>query len=473
MKALFIQQDIFRNYGVMVLSSVLKANGHSCDLLIDMLEKDIIGKIKSVNPDIICFSIPSTRVSWMCNLAKKIKSETNKLIVVGGPHPTFFPEIINEDCVDIACAGEGEYALLELLDKLEKGKDITTIKNIAVKMGGKIYRNPPRNLIENLDELPYPDREIYLKYDFIEDQNTEYFMAGRGCPYNCSFCFNKKYNALYKGKGKILRRHSVSRVISEIKDVIRKKDNITHLVFRDDTFILGPKEWFDEFFARYKKEINLPFSIMARADLVTDEIIKKLKDAGCHSIRMGIESGNAHLRENVLRKGVTNEQILRAARIIKKYDIKLQVYNIIGIPGETVETALETYELSMKIHPDYAWCSLLQPYPGTEILDIAVKQNLISKDYNIRDLDNSYFQDLPLNLDNKKEMISLQKLFQFGNSFRIPKSVMRRLIKIPPNILFDYIFRVNYGLGIRKLDNVAWKTLVKTAVHSKNYFSKK
>ncbi len=473
MKALFIQQDIFRNYGVMVLSSVLKANGHSCDLLIDMLEKDIIGEIKSVNPDIICFSIPSTRVSWMCNLAKKIKSEMDALIVVGGPHPTFFSDIINEDSIDIACIGEGEYALLELLDKLEEGTDITTIKNMAVKMGGKIYRNPPRNLIENLDELPYPDREIYLKYDFIEDQNTEYFMAGRGCPYNCSFCFNKKYNALYKGKGKILRRHSVSRVISEIKDVIRKKDNITHLVFRDDTFILGPKEWFDEFFARYKKEINLPFSIMARADLVTDEIIKQLKDAGCHSIRMGIESGNAHLRENVLKKGVTNGQILRAAQIIKKYGIKLQVYNIIGIPGETIDTALETYELSMKIHPDYAWCSLLQPYPGTEILDIAVKQNLISKDYNIKDLDNSYFQDLPLNLDNKKEMISLQKLFQFGNLFRIPKSVMRRLIKIPPNILFDYVFRVNYGLGIRKLDNVAWKTLVKTAIHSKNYFSKK
>lgn len=472
MKILFIQQDIFKCLGIMLLSTILKKNGHKCDILIGALEKDLMEKIKSINPDIIGFSIVSTRWSWMKVLAKKIKSEFKKPILIGGPHPTFFPKIINEDFVDIICRGEGEYAILELLDKFENGEDITKIKNLWVKKEGKIYKNQMRNLIENLDSLPYIDHSLYKKYPLLRN-NQGIFMTSRGCPYNCTFCFNKRYNELYKGKGKVLRRRSVPSLIDEIKKAVSSNKNINYIMFYDDTFILGSRKWFIKFFRKYKQKINLPFSVTVRANLVDKEIIKMLKMAGCNSIRFGIESANPHLRAKVLKKEITNEQIINAAKIIKNNKIKLQVYNILGIPGETLDTALETYELSYKIHPQHIVCSLLHPYPGTEILEIAKEQNLISGDYNFDELDSSYFNTIPLNINNKKEICNLQKLFQFGNALRIPRRVMKYLIKFPQNKLFELIFKINYAIGIKKMDNLSWRYLFKVAMYSKNYFKKK
>ena len=341
MKILYIQQDVFESYGVMVLSAILKKNGHECDVLVDALEKDLLGKIKSLNPDIIGFSITSARYAWLKNLAKKIKLEIKKPIVVGGPHPTFFPELINKDFVDFVCIGEGEEAILELLNKLEKGEDTTKIRNIWAKKEGKIFKNPLRNLIEDLDSLPFADRNLYTKYSFFKNHLQAVFMTGRGCPYNCTFCFNKKYRELYNGKGLVYRKRSVSNVIKELKEAIHN-DRIKFVFFNDDTFTIGPREWFKEFSEQYKQEINVPFSIMARANLVDDEKIKWLKAAGCNSIRIGLESANPYLRSEILKKGITNEQVINAIKLMKKYRIKLQIFNMLGVPGETLDTALET-----------------------------------------------------------------------------------------------------------------------------------
>ena len=408
----------------------------------------------------------------MKKTAQKIKTFSNALIVVGGPHSTFFPEVIKVPSVDVVCIGEGEFAFLELIEAIKNKKNFSKIKNLWVKKKNKIFKNELRNLIQDLDVLPFADHELYSHYNFFKQQNFEVFLTSRGCPYNCTFCFNAKYNKLYAGKGPVLRKHSVDYTLREIKEVLGKKNHITHLIFLDDTFILGKKEWFDEFFEKYK-EIGLPYSVTARANLITEDIVKKLSDSGCNSIRMGIESGNDFIREKVLRKGITKKQIIKAANLIKASGIKLQLYNILGSPGETLETALETYELNKNLNPDYAWCSLMQPYPGTEIAEIAKKQGLIDIDFGLDDLESSYFFNLPMNLKHKTEMISLQRLFQFGNIFHIPKEVMRNLIRIPPNILFDWIFKINYGLGIKKLDNISWKNLLLTAMHSKDYFNKK
>jgi len=472
MNILFIQQDVFKNYGVMILSAILKTNGHKCDILIDSLEKNLMERIESIKPDIIGFSITSPRYSWMKNLAKKIKSEFERPIVVGGPHPTFHPEIMSEDFVDIACIGEGEHAILELLEKLGNGGDITKIKNLWIKKEGEFHKNPIRNLVEDLDSTPWADRDLYRRYSFLRNQNTDIFMASRGCPYNCTFCFNKRYNALYKGKGKVLRRRSVLSLINEIKKAISANRKVSSLVFCDDTFILGSRNWFNEFLSRYRQEINLPFSITARANLVDEDIIKRLKAAGCNSIRMAIESANQDLREKVLKKGLTSEEIVNAATIIKNSKIKLQLYNVLGTPGETLDTGLETYELSYKLHPQHAWCSLMQPYPGTEIMEVAREQNLIGENYRFEELDSSYFSTLPLDIDDKREIVNLQKLFQLGNALRIPKSVMKRLIKLPSNRLFELIFRINYAVGIKRVDALSWSYVVKAAMRSKGYFTR-
>ncbi len=469
MKILFIQHDIFKSYGIMLLSSILKSKGHQCDILVDSLEKDTIAKIKNIKPDIIAFSAQYTKYEWLKKLATNIKKNINIPIIVGGPLPTFCPEIINENFIDMICIGEGEYTFVDLLDNMENGKDITKIKNLWVKKKKKIYKNPLRNLIEDLDSLPSADIGLYLKYDYFRKQNSESFMTSRGCPYNCTFCFNKKYNELYKGKGRIVRRRSVDSMINEIKSALEKKKNITSLIFLDDTFILGPKGWFDEFSKKYKEEIDLPFSITARANLVTDHLIKKLKYAGCNSVRMGIESADPALREKILKKGITTKQIVNSVKIIKKYKIKLQLYNILGVPDETLDTALHTYEFTMKLHPTHAWCSLMQYFPGTEIREIAIKRGLLKNEYMYeekRDVFFSafpFFQETGVNIKDKNKIMNIQKLFQFGNLLRIPISIMKLLIKIPPNPMYELIFKVNYGVGIMKMDNLSPIYILKSA----------
>src|SRR3989338_6396736 len=384
MKVLFIQQDLFKNYGTMLISGILKKNGHECDILIDALEKDLMKEIKIINPDLIAFSISTTIYSWMKDTAKKIKSEFKKPIIVGGPHPTFFPEVINDESVDIICVGEGEDAIIELVNKIEKGENITKIQNLWLKKDGKIYKNPIRHAIENLDSIPYADRDIYRKYSLFRDQNVDVFMSGRGCPYNCTFCFNKGYNELYKGKGKVLRRRSVPSIIDEIKIAI------------------------------------------------------------------------------------SNEQIIDAVKIIKNNKLKFQFFNILGAPGENINTALDTYELSYKLHPQHAWCSLMHPFPGTELNELVKQQNLVKEGYGFEDLDSSIFSSLPINIDNKREIVNLQKLFQFGVFFRIPRNVMARLVKLHMDRLFELIFKINYGIGIKRMDNLSWIYVFKVALHSKN-----
>jgi len=258
-------------------------------------------------------------------------------------------------------------------------------------------------------------------------------------------------------------------VIEEIKKRVKNNKKIDFVRFYDDTFTIGRKEWFKEFFRQYKSEIGLPYGILARADLLSEDIIRGLKSSGCTSVKIGMESANQYLRNEIIRKKISDDQILGAIGLLKKYKVKFQIFNMIGVPDETLETAFQTYEFNYKHKPDHAWCSLMQPYPQTEVVEIAKRKNLLSGDYKYDHCDHSFFDLMPLNLPNKNQLLNLQRLFQFGVTFRIPKKIMQVLINIPPNPFYDLIFKIFYALGIRKLDNISWMNLLKVALHSKNY----
>lgn len=469
MKTLFIQYEAaIKSYGVMILSACLKKHGFETDLLIEALEKDLLKKICDINPDIIAFSVSAADHDWLLETIKKIKTKINKIIIVGGPLPTFYPDIIKEEFIDIICIGEGEFPIVELLEKLKKGEDITNIRNLWVKKNGKIFKNPVRELIDNLDSLPFADRSIYEKYPFFKLVNYDTFLAGIGCTGRCTFCFNVKYHEIYANKGKIIRRRSVDHLISEIKQVKEQNKKLKQIIFIDSNFLLCSKDWLDEFVEKYKNVINIPFVCGTRADFVNEDSISKLKSAGCFGIRIGIESANTFLREIVMKKGLTNKQIIDACDIIKKHKINLQTFNIMGAPGETLDTALESYELSWRIHPQHAWCSLISFYPGTEILKIAQEQNLIKNGDDFKNINRSYFSSLPYEHRHKKEIINLQRLFQFGNVFRIPPKIMAYLIKLPQNHLYKIIFKINYALEVKNwMPHISWRLMFKMSRISK------
>ncbi len=475
MKVLFLQKDPFVNLGVMSLSAYLKKHGHPCELLIENAEKDFFGEIKTIKPGLIAFSCTTGIHTWAIKTAAKIKRMMDVPIIMGGHHPTFYPEVINSSPIDIICKGDGEEAILELVEKMEKNKSITGIKNLYVKKKDKgkekVYVNPLGNLVENLDNLPVLDRSLYKRYPFIMRQGNYRTITGRGCPYNCTFCFNKSIKEMYAGKGRYVRRRSISNVIEEL---VWAKNNfkISSIDFQDDTFVYDFKNWLEPFLKEYKEKINLPFTCCVRANLIDEELARALKRYGCHSVKMGIESGNDYLNNQVLGKNLTKKQIADAVRYLKQASLKIEVFNIIGVPEESLATALETWEFNIQLGVDFARCSLLQPYPKTQIEQYAKDKGYLDKNFNLDTFENSYFIDTPIKLKNKKEIINIQRLFNVGVRFPFLFPLLKMMIKLPNNLFFDTIFKIDYAFSIFTLDKVSLTDFIALGMRSKGFFKK-
>jgi len=471
MKLLFIQSDPFAWTGKMSISAVLKKAGHDCDVLIEPAEKNLIESIKKVEPDIIAFSATTGVHMWVLAKAKEIKENFNVPILLAGSHATYFPQILGDENLDFICVGEGEEAIVELLDNLEKNKDVTNIQNIWAKKDNKIYQNPIRPLIQDLDSLPFPDRGLYYKrYSFLRDQHSRDFVFMRGCPFPCAFCYNHSMKKLYAGKGNYVRFRSVESVIGELLDVKNNWGLGSAMLF--DEVMFFDKKWLSDFFIQYKQIINVPFVTEVRADLIDEEVVHGLKEAGCICIRMGVESGSNKLRNEVLKKVLTNEQIEKAAKILKKEKILIETYNMIGFPKETLEDAFETIRFNKKIKADYAWCAIFHPYPKTDLAELAIKENLIDKNF-WEKMGPSFFMETPMKLKNNKEIVNLQRFFALTVKLHLPIPLIRLLIKAPNNKVYDLIFKAGYIYLTLKTTNIGVKGIFKLGKSTKNYFVKK
>lgn len=472
-KVAFIQQGTYEGMGVMYLSSSLKRGKHSVKIFIENLEKNLDEELLKYNPDLLCFSTMSGSHLWVYNTVKRIKkSLPNVLSVMGGPHPTFFPESIEQEVIDLICIGEGEEAILELANAFPDKEKIKKIANFYVKDGNHIFKNEVRNLIEDLDLTPLPDREIYYRYPILKNAIRKVFITTRGCPYNCSFCFNHQYKKIYQGKGKHIRRRSAENIIKEILEV-KEKYGLKSVFFGDDTFILD-KAWLGDFLEKYKKQVGLPFTCLVRADLTDEDVVKWLKLANCVGVQFGIESGDELIRNKTLRKNLKDEQIIRAAKLFKRYKIKFKTYNILGLPHETLESAFKTVELNIKIKTDLPWASILIPYPKTDITDIMKEQGMIPLKYNVDDLSSTFFDK---KIKTKKEKIILNLHRMFFLSVKFPKlfPLIKKLIRLPPNFIFDGIFYLSQLYIYKVSENLDWFTSIKIGYHfvKLNMFKKK
>lgn len=388
MRVLFIYPDICRygggfHYGIAWISAVLKMNGHKTSLLHitrDIPKKKLIINIKQVKPDMICFSSTTNQFSYVKKYAKWIKEVFNLPIICGGIHATLCPdEVISYNDIDIACIGEGEYPLLELVNALESGKKSSQIMNLWLKKNEVIIKNPIRPLIQNLDKLPFPDTEIFqYKKILIKRGGEASFIAGRGCPYNCTYCCNHAIRKIYEGKGIYVRIRTVNNVLKEIKHVIDKYGNlIKKISFDDDTFTLS-HNWVKKFCEMYKKEFDYPFSCNVRVDTINRKILVALKKAGCDTINIGIESGNEWLRRNILKRSFTNKQIINVCKTANEVGINIYTFNMIGLPFETPSMIEETIELNRLLNSSRVQTSIFYPYPNTELYKICKQEGFLT-----------------------------------------------------------------------------------------------
>lgn len=426
-RVIFLQRIWYEYGGPEIISAILKRYGHQVDLLIG---NDAGAFLNRIQPDdIIAFSIMSGEHHWALMVASEIKKKRRVLTVFGGPHPTYFPEIIDHPAVDVACCGEGEFAMLDLANAYDRGVDYSLVPNLSVKEGNSIRRNEVRGLISELDTLPFPDRTIYYRFPLLRKSSMKPFMASRGCPFSCSFCFNERLRAIYSNKGRYVRFRSPENLIGEIKEV-GSMHGLKSIYFMDDLFALD-QEWLKEFASLYKKEVKRPFVCSANVNTLNEEVIRLLKDSGCHAVSFGIETGSERLREALLNKGITNSQIEGVARLFKKYRLKFITFNMIGLPGETVHDALETVRLNIKIGADYPRCSILTPYPGTRISEC------FRDKIKIKDIDSIYQQSkISFDVPDPGGLYNLHYFFQTAIIFPYLFGLIKRLIIMPPNILF-------------------------------------
>lgn len=447
-RLLLLQKLQYEFLGPMYVSAAAQKRGHECRLAIGDDLSDFERKIETFKPDLIGFSIMTGGHEWALDMARKIKARYGLPNIFGGAHPTFFPKFLEEDGVDMIIRGEGEIAAAEVLDAMDSGADASGIANLGCKRGGVPRVNPLRRLPERLDDFAFPDRRLYNELDGKMDRSVRNVLTSRGCPFHCSFCFEDAMREMYKGKGKYVRIRDIDKIIEECVE-LKNSTGVETIYFADDLFGMN-KEWLYEFLKVYRERVGLRFICLVRADLVAadKDYAANLARAGCENVFFGVESGNEELRNKVLMKGTTDEQIHRAARLLHGAGIRFRTYNIMGLPGETLEDAFKTVQLNIDIRADFPWCSLFSPIPGLALTDYAVKGGWLPSDFNSNEINQSFFLENPLKLPQKKEIQNLQKFFQLVVRFPWTFPIIKKLIRLPANpiftILFGFMYFVNY-----------------------------
>ena len=383
MRILFLQENgYYESIGVMYISAFLKRSGHTVELFIAAEERHLFNRIKEFAPDLIAVSATTDMHSWVITMAKACKKMLNVPMMIGGPHPTCFPEIIKSRNIDMICQGEGEYALVEYANRFDSGGDLTSVPGIWVKRHRKVIPNPPGNLIQDFSDFPLPDRQLYYKYPFIKDMPMKRFITGRGCPFYCAFCHNQLLKGVFAGKGAYVRKMPVQKIIQEIREV-RKQYPVKSIHFSDDTFVLN-RQWVIDFCKIYKRKVGIPFSCNVRADLVNEPLVRVLRTAGCHAVSFGVESGNEAIRNRVLHKNISDNTILRAVDILRKYNIRFLTTNMVGVPGETIESVYDTIRFNRRIQADFTRCFIFDAFPGLPLSHEAVRMGLLPRSYSLR-----------------------------------------------------------------------------------------
>lgn len=423
---------------IMALSASLKKAGHETSLIFfqnDPLNKDrILKELEKESPDFIAFSFMSCVKEHYIGLADYIKQHMDIPIIIGGPAATFDKELNNIKAFDAICIGEGDLSVINFTNQYNHGKNSSPLHNFAIKTEtGEQLKGDLLDLIDPLDQLPFPDRKIiYDKDDFLRNSKVKMFMSGRGCPYQCTYCFNHKYNIMYRGKGRVIRHKSVEYFLEEINR-IKSEYPLEGIIFEDDIFIID-REWLTEFAEKYPARIGLPYMCYVRPNLVTEDIARLLKISGCYSVRVAIECGNEPLRNKILKRNLTEGQILKSCQILHDNGLKVGTINILGLPTETIENMKETCELNRACKPEHVSANMFMPLPGVDLTFFAIEKGLLDKDF-VSPKSTHHISEMKYPPEIKKFLYPFKALFPLIVQKRWIEKIAPMLMRLPKLLL--------------------------------------
>ena len=445
-RVLFVVKEIegAEPLGALYVAGCLQRAGHECKF-VGTRGNSVTEEVRRFAPHVIAYGATTGLHRYYLGLNAHLKQRFPHVItLMGGPHPTYFPEVIQTPGLDVICRGEGEDAAVELCDAIDRGADYRFIRDLWVKHEGTIYANPARELRRDLDALPFPPRELLYAYDpELRLRPLKSFTTNRGCPFPCSYCFNPSLSEHYGATWKKVRIRNPENVVAELVHV-KAQGPLQVIGFRESIFVYDAR-WLREFGELYRREIGLPYYCHVRGDMMTEEMVDLLAWSGCHTVNLGIETANPRLANDVLRRQIKMDKLAAGVRRLKKAGIVVFADNILGIPSGTLDDDLATLQLNIDLDVDYAAATLCTPYPGTGIAKYAVEQGYFSGDFDL--IDDSYYTESVLKFsseDEKRQIENLHKLFAVTAAIPALLPLVRKLIKLPPNDWFYSAFRAWY-----------------------------
>ncbi len=373
-------RSIFRfpPLGLGYIAACLKQHNISVDLVdcTFLSQEEALEKVRRSDPKIIGIYSMFSMKEKAIQMAKLLRGNC-ELLVAGGPLPTLNAEDFLRD-FNVVVIGEGEETMLELVREVEKDADLSRVRGIAYreKGKGKMKLTPPRGLIQNLDSIPFPTRELFDNqayknyYSKKFGYTTTSLITSRGCPFNCDFCSRPIF-------GNQFRTRSAANIVDEIETVLAF--GYERIWFADDCFTLNRKRLIDICNEILQRRIKIDWECLSRVDTIDREMTEKMKQAGCVRMFFGIESGNDSVL-TLMKKKATTKQAKEAVHATKLSEIQVGAFFIVGYPGETNETVLDTVRFAASLPLDYLSFTLPYPIPGTPLYD-RVKDKMILDDW--------------------------------------------------------------------------------------------
>ena len=454
-----VNHSINESLALCELSALLKAHGHRTAVLLEREERDLHAAVDVFDPD--WFLIPCSILAhtWALDMARRIKARhPGRPVIFGGTHPTFYPEIVEAPEADAIIVGEAEGAALDICEALKNGHDIACIPNVWLKREGAVIKNEKRPLLAPLDDVPMPDRGMYFKYPFLREFGWKKFMSGRGCYHSCAYCYNPRIRESYRGLGVYVRRKSPERAVEEVL-WMKQNSRLKIAHFSDDLFI-SDEDWAEAFSECYRRCVgDIPFTCSATVDLVTERSVAALARAGCRAVAIGIETGDEYLRRMIMKKDITDDQIRHAAHLLKKHGIMVVTFNMIGNPGETLDSAFRTMELNAEIGADCARLTFGIPLPRTRYADYAVDIGVLDPEDAARLPD---ITDIAaagphpvFDTPHRRELINLYYLFRLGVARPTLIPWIKKAVRSRATPLFKP-FSLNMFLVEKRMFNLGW-----------------
>jgi anaerobic magnesium-protoporphyrin IX monomethyl ester cyclase len=464
-RVLFLQDNgINESLAVADLGAHLLRLGHTVQLLLGDEEPRLRRAIRRAAPDLVIIPCPvggHLRALRDARLAKQVRPEC--LTLLGGTYATFAPELARRAEVDLVLRGEAEGSVGELARHLDLGRSWTDVPSLCFEQDGELICNPMRPLLTDLDDLPPPARELYFRYPFLAAFPWKKFATGRGCVYDCAFCWNGSLRAMTGAGAGFVRRKSPARAVAEVL-AVRERHPLRRVHFSDDLFTIHPA-WLDEFALRYATDVGLPFTCNSAVQQISPRAVYTLRRAGCAGVAIGVETGNAELRRKILNKRVSDDAIRSAAGLIKGEGMRLTTFNMVGSPGETAEDVWKTIALNREIKADSVRVSIAIPLPHTAFEETALSLGFAENRVVAEDVSRLDEARIVVDGEHRQALLNLFLLFRAG--VHLPKldPLVRRLARLPSERLLRPL-----GLGgpyeEKRINGLSWVEGLRFFAHS-------